>query len=936
MSRAGEQGRSGGGGFPFPAGARGWSRALLALAVLLIAVGAASGLSGGPAGAANPLQIATVTPASTFTAGTPFSSGQTVAISVPANTTLAPVAGSNIVIVECAAPGGVVPTQTSACDPNSVSGDSITPNSDGSLSYSSYQVFSLPNGPEFGESPSGTPVCNLTNECILYIGTNYGDFTTPHVWSQAFFVTPTTGNTGANPGDGSASTVAATPSSTLSTVVASPTSTVADGVNSATVSVTLLGLNSQSLTAPVAAGTPVTLDQDGTSTVTQVTTTNAEGVATFSVSATTPQTVTYTAKSSGVTVAQTAQVDFGAQTVSATHSTVVASPTSVPADGTTSSTITVTVRDQGSTPTTIAGVTVVLAKQIGTNAVIGAPTATTDPSGVATFSATDTTVEPVSFTATAGGVVLTPVTVTFGTLTPSATASTVVAQASPVSTGGNGGTTVTETLLTAGGAHPVAGKSVTLEGSSTSASIVANGTDVTDASGQALFSVTDPDPESVVFTASDAADSVTVTQTATVVFQTPPAPTPSPTLSTATYSPSTLPADGTTTSNFFVTIKNSVGAPLSGKSVSVAPAVPDVKVTVTPVAVAGAGTPGVTNSSGQANFQVRDTKAETVTLLVTDTTDAMTLQTQSPLTVTFQANAVDASQSTVSAAPATVPSDGSTASTVTVTLNDHFENAVAGKTVSLTQGTGHAVISPSTAVSNAQGIATFTVKDSTAEYVTLSAVDVADGDLLISQSTRVTFGSPPPTPPSSNGSTIVANYTSVPADGVTAATVSVLLYDADGNPVQGRSVAVSASGGSSSITPVSATSSTSGSATFKVTDRTPETVTYTARDTSDNVAVSGSVVIHFVTAAAVTAPALNEPIVGIAATRDGAGYWLVAADGGIFAFGDAAFHGSTGSLTLNKPIVGMAATPDGGGYWLVAADGGIFPGGTAPFHGSAA
>jgi len=33
----------------------------------------------------------------------------------------------------------------------------------------------------------------------------------------------------------------------------------------------------------------------------------------------------------------------------------------------------------------------------------------------------------------------------------------------------------------------------------------------------------------------------------------------------------------------------------------------------------------------------------------------------------------------------------------------------------------------------------------------------------------------------------------------------------------------------------------------------------------------------------------------------------VASDGGIFAYGDAAFHGSTGSLTLNKPIVGMAA-----------------------------
>jgi hypothetical protein len=35
----------------------------------------------------------------------------------------------------------------------------------------------------------------------------------------------------------------------------------------------------------------------------------------------------------------------------------------------------------------------------------------------------------------------------------------------------------------------------------------------------------------------------------------------------------------------------------------------------------------------------------------------------------------------------------------------------------------------------------------------------------------------------------------------------------------------------------------------------------------------------------------------------------VASDGGIFAFGDAAFHGSTGGITLNKPVVGMASAP---------------------------
>jgi hypothetical protein len=81
--------------------------------------------------------------------------------------------------------------------------------------------------------------------------------------------------------------------------------------------------------------------------------------------------------------------------------------------------------------------------------------------------------------------------------------------------------------------------------------------------------------------------------------------------------------------------------------------------------------------------------------------------------------------------------------------------------------------------------------------------------------------------------------------------------------------------------------------------------------------------------------ALNQPIVGMASTPDGHGYWLVAADGGIFTFGDAGFYGSAGNIALNQPIVGMASTPDGHGYWLVAADGGIFTFGDAAFYGSA-
>ena len=102
----------------------------------------------------------------------------------------------------------------------------------------------------------------------------------------------------------------------------------------------------------------------------------------------------------------------------------------------------------------------------------------------------------------------------------------------------------------------------------------------------------------------------------------------------------------------------------------------------------------------------------------------------------------------------------------------------------------------------------------------------------------------------------------------------------------------------------------------------------------------------------------------MAATPDGKGYWLVASDGGIFAFGDAASSGSMGGppqparssawrrrptagatgwspptaasspsatppssgrpgdLTLDSPVVGMAVDAATGGYRLVAADGG--------------
>jgi peptidoglycan hydrolase-like protein with peptidoglycan-binding domain len=77
-----------------------------------------------------------------------------------------------------------------------------------------------------------------------------------------------------------------------------------------------------------------------------------------------------------------------------------------------------------------------------------------------------------------------------------------------------------------------------------------------------------------------------------------------------------------------------------------------------------------------------------------------------------------------------------------------------------------------------------------------------------------------------------------------------------------------------------------------------------------------------------------QPVVGLTATPSGHGYWIVTADGGVYTFGDAHSYGSMSGLPLNSPIKALIPGPQGKGYWLYAADGGVFSFGSARFHGS--
>jgi hypothetical protein len=161
------------------------------------------------AGAAEPPAEGTIVPGADapvapFTAGIPFSSGQMINVVIPANSVFTSTT-TDINVVECSAPGGVLPTLPSACDGNTIQGPTLTANSDGSINFSAetgslYQLFAIPDA-NLGETTG--PVCNLSTPCVLYIGQNQNDFTQPHVFSQVFTINPNGGSdSGANPGDG--------------------------------------------------------------------------------------------------------------------------------------------------------------------------------------------------------------------------------------------------------------------------------------------------------------------------------------------------------------------------------------------------------------------------------------------------------------------------------------------------------------------------------------------------------------------------------------------------------------------------------------------------------------------------------------------------------------------------------------------------------------
>ncbi|GEM_PF-802606 len=204
-----------------------------------------------------------------------------------------------------------------------------------------------------------------------------------------------------------------------------------------------------------------------------------------------------------------------------------------------------------------------------------------------------------------------------------------------------------------------------------------------------------------------------------------------------------------------------------------------------------------------------------------------------------------------------VRADGSSTASIQVLLGDSNFNIVPGKTVTLQGNPGsHAVITPSSGVSSVNdGVVAFAVADSTVETVTFTATDTTDG-ITIGQTAVVNF-----TGPLAASGGIIANPTSVNANGTAASTITVTLKDANGNPAPGKEVTLSQGSGNSVITaPSPAVTDSNGQVQFTATDVQTETVTYTATDLSDGLPVPGSAMVDFTSGAGCAAgipPSVN-------------------------------------------------------------------------------
>jgi Pro-kumamolisin, activation domain/Bacterial Ig-like domain (group 1)/OmpA-like transmembrane domain len=187
-------------------------------------------------------------------------------------------------------------------------------------------------------------------------------------------------------------------------------------------------------------------------------------------------------------------------------------------------------------------------------------------------------------------------------------------------------------------------------------------------------------------------------------------------------------ADGASTGGLLVYLHDAAGHAVDGKAVTIT--ANGGGATVSPSSAV------TTDSNGTAVFTITDQTPETVTYTVRDVTDGVQLSQ----TAAIHFSVPPAASAGISANPSSVPADGQTAATIIVTLKDSLNRPTPGKTISVSDGGAHAVITgPTPAVTDANGQIQFSATDQVNETVTFTAIDVSDNNLAVPGSGAVTY-----------------------------------------------------------------------------------------------------------------------------------------------------------------------------------------------------
>lgn len=357
----------------------------------------------------------------------------------------------------------------------------------------------------------------------------------------------------------------------------------------------------------------------GTGTLSGTTFMNAvSGVATFTnLSLSVTGTKTLNATSPGLTTATSSSFDI--LPAAATQLAFTTQPGGGVSNAVWSPQPVVEIRDAAGNVMTSATDPVTIVVNTGTGTIGG--TATVNAvAGVATFAnLTMNLIGAKTVRATAAG--LTAATSSSFTITAGLTSASSTVSPSPSSLFADGASTSTVTVtLTDAGGNPLAGKNVTLTSSRGATDTITGSPATTDASGVATFTVSSSTVGSPIFTANCTTDSITLSSTPTISFQSALADA---TQSTWSVSPVTLPNDNSSTATVRVTVKNATGTALAGKSVTLTSS-RGASDTITT-------SPAVTDSSGNASFTVRSATRGEPTLTLAVSTDSVTITNQATL-----------------------------------------------------------------------------------------------------------------------------------------------------------------------------------------------------------------------------------------------------------------------------------------------------------------